>query len=82
MATVRAPRRVEPLERLRLQLTLCTLLCSLALGLVALLVVYPIVLLLINSFQVGPFGRETHWGVENWYAAVTEPRSSALLGTP
>jgi iron(III) transport system permease protein len=53
------------------------LLCTLVLGLVGLLVVYPVVLLLINSFWVGPFGRETHFGIDNWVAAVTEP---ALVG--
>jgi iron(III) transport system permease protein len=76
MATLQTPGQVASLgwtKRLRLSFTLSTLLCSMALGLVALLVVYPIVLLLINSFHVGPFGRETHWGVENWRAAVTEP---------
>jgi iron(III) transport system permease protein len=49
----------------------------LVLALVGLLVVYPVLLLLINSFWVGPFGRETHVGVDNWVAAVTEP---ALVG--
>jgi iron(III) transport system permease protein len=57
--------------------SLTSLLCTLVLALVALLVVYPVLLLLINSFWVGPFGRETHIGIDNWLAAVTEP---ALVG--
>jgi iron(III) transport system permease protein len=51
-----------------------TIVPSLVLGVVALLVVYPVVLLLIHSFEVGAFGRETHWGFDNWVAALTEPQ--------
>jgi len=66
----------------RLRLTLTSVLCTLVLGLLALLVVYPVILLLIHSFEVGPFGRETHWGIDNWIAAFTEPQLiSALWNT-
>ena len=52
------------------------------LGVVALLVVYPVLLLVIHSFEVGPFGRETHLGLENWRAAFTETQLlSAILNT-
>ena len=60
-------------RRLRLSISASTVVCTLVLGVVGLLVVYPVLLLLINSFEVGPFGRQTHWGVDNWVAAVTDP---------
>jgi iron(III) transport system permease protein len=67
--------RVAPpwLDALRFRRTIAAVMCSVVLGVVALLVVYPIVLLLINSLHVGLFGRETHWGFDNWLAAITEP---------
>jgi iron(III) transport system permease protein len=60
-------------ERPHFRRPVATLACSVVLAFVALLVVYPIILLLINSLHVGPFGRETHWGFDNWWAAITEP---------
>jgi iron(III) transport system permease protein len=52
------------------------------LAILALLVVYPIVLLAIESFHVGPFGRETGWGIDNWVAALSTPRTvSAIVNT-
>ncbi len=41
--------------------------------LIAFVVVYPILLLLYQSFQVGPFGTETTWGLANWRKALSEP---------
>src|SRR5919199_5134441 len=63
----------------RPRLRVSTVVCTLVLGLLALLVVYPVLLLLIHSFEVGPFGRETHWGFENWRAAFTEPQLLAAI---
>src|SRR5579884_336656 len=57
-----------------------TLACALALGLVALLVVCPVALLVVNSFQVGAFGTPTTWGVGNWVAAFTQPDLAGALG--
>src|SRR4051794_37729577 len=42
--------------------------------LVALLVVYPVLLLLFNSFQVGQFGTATHFGLDNWTTALRSPK--------
>jgi iron(III) transport system permease protein len=53
---------------------LITVLGTIALLLVGLLVVYPIVLLLLNSFQVGQFGTQTRFGFENWTTALSNPR--------
>jgi iron(III) transport system permease protein len=45
-------------------------------------VVYPILLLLYQSFQVGRFGSPTVWGLDNWRAALTEPgMRSAIINT-
>ena len=33
-----------------------------------------LLLLVINSFQVGVFGREMTWGLDNWRAALAEPQ--------
>ena len=41
--------------------------------LVAFLVVYPIALLVYQSFQVGTFGTPTTWGFDNWRAALGTP---------
>ena len=65
-----------------MRIDVTTIVATLVLGLVALLVVYPVLLLLVHSFEVGPFGRETHWGLENWIRALTEPQlSSAIWNT-
>ena len=50
------------------------LIFALLLALVAFVVLYPILLLIINSFQVGIFGRETTWGLDNWRTALSEPK--------
>lgn len=50
------------------------LLFSILLALVAFVVLYPILLLIINSFQVGIFGREMTWGLDNWRTALAEPK--------
>lgn len=47
---------------------------TLALAVIGLLVVYPVVLLVVNSFQVGQFGAPTHFGVDNWSTALRSPR--------
>lgn len=37
-------------------------------------VLYPIALLVIFSLQVGDFGQDTHWGLDNWASVLREPR--------
>lgn len=54
----------------------------LVLGVVAFLVVYPLALLLIASFEVGPFGQETTIGLGNWVTAFTDPQlQNAIINT-
>src|SRR5262249_59642205 len=66
----------------RLRVSFTSVVCTVVLGVVALLVVYPVLLLVVHSFEVGPFGRETHWGLENWAAALTETQlTSAIWNT-
>jgi iron(III) transport system permease protein len=49
---------------------------------VALFVVYPVLLLVLNSFHEGALGQETGWGLANWRAAVTQPSLfTALINT-
>src|SRR5262245_4572205 len=47
-------------------------LSTVALGIIAFLVLYPLWLLLLNSFQVGAFGTATAWGLDNWITAFTQ----------
>ena len=67
----RLPAEARPsvLPRVRISAVLFVI----VLALVAFLVLYPIWLLVINSFQVGQFGLATHWGLANWQAALTQP---------
>ena len=48
--------------------------------LVAFLVVYPIALLVYQSFQVGTFGTPTTWGFDNWRAALGTPAMREEIG--
>jgi iron(III) transport system permease protein len=63
---VRAPRPWR--------LSTLSVLCSVVLALVALLVLYPVVILFFDSFQVGQFGTPTHFGFDNWTAALRSPK--------
>jgi iron(III) transport system permease protein len=56
------------------RLSLLTLGCLLVLAVVALLVVYPVLILFFNSFQVGQFGTATHFGFDNWTTAFRSPK--------
>jgi iron(III) transport system permease protein len=51
-----------------------TLLGCVALAAIGLLVVYPVLILVANSFQVGQFGTPTHFGLDNWRAAFASPK--------
>jgi iron(III) transport system permease protein len=46
---------------------------------VAFLVVGPIALLLLNSFEVGAIGTPTTWGLGNWQAALSDPKVRTAL---
>jgi len=52
---------------------------TIALGIVALLVLYPVVLLVANSFQVGQFGLPTHFGFDNWTTAFHSAKAIDAL---
>ena len=52
---------------------------TIALGIVALLVVYPVVILIANSFQVGQFGLPTHFGLDNWTLAFRSGKVADAL---
>jgi iron(III) transport system permease protein len=68
----RLPEDIKP--RRGLKLSTLSLLCSIVLALVALLVLYPVVILFFDSFQVGQFGTPTHFGFDNWTAALRSPK--------
>jgi iron(III) transport system permease protein len=53
--------------------SLATLGFTLLLGVVALLVVYPIILLLVSSFEVGAPGQQAAWSLDNWRTTLTRP---------
>ena len=59
--------------------SLATVACWLVLALVALFVVYPVVLLVANSFHEGALGQETGWGLANWRTAVSQQSMLAAL---
>src|SRR5882672_3440575 len=67
-----APVRVR--GRAPFRLSALTLGCLLVTALVALLVVYPVLILFFNSFQVGQFGTATHVGFDNWTTALRSPK--------
>jgi iron(III) transport system permease protein len=60
-------------SRLSFRLSTESLLLTLVLSLVAFLVLTPLFLLLLNSFQVGRPGGETVYGLEGWRIALTNP---------
>jgi iron(III) transport system permease protein len=63
------------LRRIELQSVLCTL----VLALVALCVVFPIVLVVLQSFQVAAPGQPAAYGLDGWRAALGEPGLRAAL---
>ncbi|HEY0582094.1 MAG TPA: iron ABC transporter permease [Chloroflexota bacterium] len=66
----RAPRTFAPSRITFDYLTIVFTAVLLAVGFV---IIYPILLLLISSFQVGPFGQEQTLGWDNWAAALSQP---------
>ena len=64
------------------RLELGTVLCTLVLALVALCVVFPLVLVALQSLQVAPPGQPARYGLDGWRAALGEPGlRTALLNT-
>ncbi|HEX3244024.1 MAG TPA: iron ABC transporter permease [Chloroflexota bacterium] len=75
---VTAKQAAAPLPS-RFRLEGLTLLYILLLTFVAFIVLYPIVLLAINSFNTAPFGQGWRWGLSNWQTALTQPRILTAL---
>ncbi len=72
MSTVLAapgPRRLE----------LQTVLCTVVLAAVALCVVFPLLLVALQSLQVAPPGQPARYGLDGWRAALGEPGLRAAL---
>jgi len=66
---VPGPRRIE----------LQSVLCTVVLALVALCVVFPIALVVLQSFQVAAPGQPAAYGLDGWRAALGEPGLRAAL---
>jgi iron(III) transport system permease protein len=81
-ANVARPTPAAPRGRTLALPLASSVLCAVALALVALFVVYPVLLLLVNSFHEGALGQETGWGLANWRTALSQPSMlSALANT-
>jgi len=65
----RAPWRIE----------LQSVLCTVVLAVVALCVVFPLVLVALQSFQIAPPGQPARYGLDGWRAAFGEPGLRAAL---
>jgi hypothetical protein len=72
MAGLATPRGYLPRWFGNIRPETATLAFTFVLGAVAFVVVFPILLLVINSFQVGIIGQPTTWGLENWRTALAE----------
>jgi iron(III) transport system permease protein len=78
MAGVSQPISLGSRPRIELQAVLCTL----VLAVVAFCVVFPVVLVVIQSFQVAAPGEAARYGLDGWRAAFSEPGlRAALLNT-
>src|SRR6266567_3237687 len=60
--------------RWRARLSAVTVVGPITLAVIALLVLYPVLILVANSFQVGQFGTPTHFGFDNWATALRSPK--------
>ena len=77
MGTVSLDARALKATRRRWQLG--TVLCTLFLGLLAIIVLYPLILVVVDSFEVATPGQPVAYGIANWVAALTEPGLSSAL---
>jgi iron(III) transport system permease protein len=78
MAGVTGTVAVPRARRIEMQAVLCTL----VLAVVAFCVVFPVLLVVIQSFQVAAPGQATRYGLDGWRAALGEPGlRAALLNT-
>ena len=78
MTTATPAVRLRGVPRLETQAVLCTV----VLGIVAFCVVFPVLLVVLQSFQVAPPGQPAKYGLDGWRAAFDEPGlRAALLNT-
>jgi iron(III) transport system permease protein len=76
-----ASRRAGPWHRW-LPIEVSTVACTVVLLGVAFCVVYPLLLVILESFQVAPPGQPARYGLDGWRAALSEPLlRTALLNT-
>jgi iron(III) transport system permease protein len=74
-----APLTTQPLRPGSIRFEATTVVATFVLLLVAFVVVYPIVLLLIQSFDLSPFGTTPAYGIANWHDAFVEPGLRAAV---
>src|SRR5438132_5584321 len=78
MTTATPAVRLRGVARIGTQAVLCTV----VLGIVAFCVVFPVLLVVLQSFQVAPPGQPAKYGLDGWRAAFDEPGlRAALLNT-
>ena len=65
------------LERPRIDMS--SVLCTAVLGVVTFSVVFPVLLVVLQSFQVAPPGQPARYGLDGWRAAFAEPGLRAAL---
>src|SRR3954465_14957798 len=78
-STTIATRPAAPAPWQRMRPDTIVLIGTILLGLIGFIVLYPIILLAINSFNVAPFGRAEAWGLANWDAVFSQPRIVTAL---
>ena len=78
MTTATPAVHLRRVPRIETQAVLCTV----VLGIVAFCVVFPVLLVMLQSFQVAPPGQPAKYGLDGWRAAFDEPGlRAALLNT-
>src|SRR5438093_3124897 len=78
MTTATPAVHLRRVPRIETQAVLCTV----VLGIVAFCVVFPVLLVVLQSFQVAPPGQPAKYGLDGWRAAFDEPGlRAALLNT-
>jgi iron(III) transport system permease protein len=69
----------QPAQRKRIAIESAGLICTIVLVVVGFVVIYPIALLLLKSFDIGALGAKPAFGLANWAAALDEPGLRAAI---
>src|SRR5438046_890396 len=72
MASLSAAAGAVPLRR-PVRIELATVACTLLLAVVGFCIIYPILLVGLQSFQISEPGLPSIWGLGGWRAAFSEP---------